>query len=78
MYLVDAKVLIYPEQAMGFVQKDDILIVLDETQLDFTIFVLPKHRHFKFGLFDISNSIWSKELQEKGNATGELSGNKEL
>lgn len=36
---------------MSFVQKYDILIVLDETQLDFAIFVLPKHRHFIFGSF---------------------------
>jgi hypothetical protein len=38
---------------------------LDETQLDFAMFVLPRHRHFIFDLFDVSNSIWSKELQNK-------------
>ena len=57
---------------MSFVQKYNILIVLDETQLDFAIFVLPKHRHFIFDLFDVSNSIWSKELQNK-TRYGELS-----
>ena len=35
---------------MSFVQKEDILIVLDETQLDFATFILNKHRYFKFGL----------------------------
>ena len=39
---------------MSFVQKYDILIVLDETQLDFAIFVFPKHRHFIFGFFDVA------------------------
>lgn len=38
---------------------------MDETQLNFAMFVLPKHRHFIFDLFDVSNSTWSKELQNK-------------
>jgi len=63
LYLVDAKVIICFERAMSFVQKEDVLIVLDETQLGFATFVLPKFHHFKFGLFDVSNRIWSKELQ---------------
>jgi hypothetical protein len=63
LYLVDAKVLIYPKRAMGFVQKDDILIVLDETQLDYAIFVLPKHRHFKFGLFDVAVAFGAKSYK---------------
>lgn len=50
---------------MSFVQKEDILIVLDETQLNFATFVLSNTHHFKFGLFDVSNSIWSKKLQNK-------------
>ena len=48
---------------MGFVQKDDILIVLDETQLDFAIFVLPKHRHLKFGLFDVAVAFGAKSYK---------------
>ena len=51
------------ERAMSFVQKEDVLIVLDETQLGFATFVLPKFHHFKFGLFDVSNSIWIQMLQ---------------
>lgn len=35
-------------------------------------FALPKHHHFKFCLFDVSNSFWSKELQNK-TRYGELS-----
>ena len=46
------------ERAMSFVQKEDVLIVLDETHLSFATFVLTKFHHFKFGLFDVSNSIW--------------------
>ncbi len=49
LYLVDAKVIICFERAMSFVQKEDVLIVLDETQLGFATFVLPKFHHFKFG-----------------------------
>lgn len=48
---------------MSFVQKEDVLIVLDETHLSFATFVLPKFHHFKFGLFDVSNSIWIQMLQ---------------
>ena len=51
------------ERAMSFVQKEDVLIVLDETQLGLATFVLPKFHHFKFGLFDVSNSIWIQMLQ---------------
>ena len=48
---------------MSFVQKYNILIVLDETQLDFAIFVLPKHRHFIFGLFDVAISFGAKSYK---------------
>lgn len=48
---------------MSFVQKYDILIVLDETQLDFAIFVPPKHRHFKFGLFDVAIAFGAKSYK---------------
>ena len=54
---------------MSFVQKEYVLIVLDETHLSFATFVLPKFHHFKFGLFDISNSIWIQMLQLKQRAT---------
>ena len=50
---------------MSFGQNTRKIFVLDETQLSFAIFVLPKHHHFKFCLFDVSNSFWSKELQNK-------------
>lgn len=50
---------------MSFGQNSRKIFVLDETQLSFAIFVLPKHRHFIFGLFDVRDSIWSKELQNK-------------
>jgi len=43
--LVDAKVIICFERAMSFVQKEDVLIVLDETQLGLATFVLPKFHH---------------------------------
>ena len=52
---------------MSFVQKEDVLIVLDETHLGFATFVLPIFHHFKFGLFDVSNSIWIQMLQQKNN-----------
>jgi hypothetical protein len=51
------------ERAMSFVQKEDVLIVLDETQLGFATFILPKFHHFKFGLFDVCNRIWIQKLQ---------------
>ena len=83
MYLVDAKVIICFERALSFVQKKDILIVLDETHLVFAIFVLPKHRHFIFGLFDVAIAFGAKSyktnrdmmseaqmLQEKGEYNG--------
>ena len=68
---------------MSFVQKYDILIVLDETQLDFAIFVLPRHRHFKSGLLTVAIAFGAKSyktnrdmmseaqmLQEKGEYNG--------
>jgi len=63
LYLVDAKVITYSELAMSFIQKENILIVLDETRLGFATFVRSKLHHFKFGLFDVSNSIWIQMLQ---------------
>ena len=57
---------------MGFVQKDDILIVLDETQLDYAIFVLPKHRHFKFGLFDVAVAFGAKSYKTNRDMMSEV------
>ncbi len=68
---------------MSFVQKYDIIIVLDETHLVFAIFVLPKHRHFKSGLLTVAIASGAKSsktnrdmmseaqmLQEKGEYNG--------